>query len=143
MIYAAIMDNVVINVFPWSDEKPPADVANIHFVDITERPSYPAIGDIYDGGGFISAYIVNNTLGQIKADKIMNLRSNASSAILSEYPEYKQLNIQKWSDFGYTEQDYKNMVSYINNIRNRCNTIETLINSLASKEDVININIEL
>lgn len=142
-LYATIQHNVVQNIFSWELETPPSPTDDIHFIDVTENDTMPSIGDICDDGNFVSPYIFNNTLEQIKIDKIALLKSNASQAILSVYPEYKQLNLQKWSDFGYTEQDYKNMVIYINSVRTRCNAFENIIGSMSTKEDVINFNIEL
>jgi len=88
-------------------------------------------------------YYTQHTLEEWKVIRITFLKDQAYAQITNLYPEYKQLNLHKWSDFGYIEQEYLDMVAYINNIRTEVNIIETQINIQTTILGVLDIDVDI
>jgi len=60
--------------------------------------------------------------------KYASCRTRAEQAILSKYPQYKQLNIIRQGS-GYAEKDLVSMNAFIDAVRARCDEYEAEIES--------------
>lgn len=79
---------------------------------------------------YIDGEIVEDSQ-ELKQNKISELKNFASSIILTNYPEFKQIN----AALGLYDDIYKQeMLNFINNIRLKVDEYETIIETLSTNE---------
>lgn len=79
-----------------------------------------------------------NILKLEKDRQKLMMQDHASSEIFSVYPIHKQLNITN-AVSGYTTSDRDSMVTFIENVRSKCKSLEQQIDAATSIDQVRNI----
>lgn len=152
MWYASVQqsDSRVINVFEWTESGSPSPIDGVDYIDVTSikdkmdiknkaistvEPK-PLVGMIYESGVFRWYSYGEHTLEEWKAIRLDELRRNAESRILDNYPLQSQIQLIAYASFQRTQQENITMVNFINGVNSTVAQRSVAINNAATVDDL-------